>query len=56
VIGHDSIDKGLSKLANVFPIVVSAKCVLLRMNKKVFDEKIWKRLKSQELEVRTRRL
>jgi len=43
VIGHDTLDGGMSIMGQVFPIVASQKCVLLQVDKEVFENKIWKR-------------
>ena len=43
VIGHDTLDTGISQLGQVFPIVLSTKCLLLKVKQKFFDERIWKR-------------
>ena len=56
VIGHDSLDGGMSKLGQVFNIVASCKCVLLKVDKQVFDDKIWRRTKIQKTEIKIRAL
>ena len=37
VIGHDTLDKGLSRLGQAFPVVTSEQCDLVRVNKVFFQ-------------------
>lgn len=52
VLGHHSLDNGLSSLGQAFPTVTSLKCVLLRCNKQYFDKHLWKYTLNTELEVK----
>ena len=54
VLGHKTLDRGLSSLGQAFPIVASNKCVLLKCNRQYFDKKIWKRTLDTQLEVKMR--
>lgn len=54
VLGHKTLDCGLSSLGQAFPIVASNKCVLLKCNRQYFDKKIWKRTLDTQMEVKMR--
>lgn len=56
VIGHPTIDGGVSLMGQVFPIAVSERCVLLKVRTQVFDEKIWPLTKDVKTEVKIRHL
>lgn len=52
VLGHPTLDGGLSSLGQAFPTVVTKDCVLLRCNKQFFDSQIWPKTLNSHLEVR----
>jgi hypothetical protein len=56
VIGHDTLDTGISQLGQVFPIVLSKQCLLLKVKQTYFDEVIWKRSLNAQMEVRIRQI
>ena len=52
VLGHPTLDGGVSLLGQVFQIVVSEKCMLLRVKRDYFDVEIWARTKSIDHDIR----
>ena len=52
VLGHHSLDNGLSSLGQAFPTVVSTNCVLLRCNKQFFETHIWQKSLNLSMEVK----
>jgi len=51
VIGHPSLDNGLSSLGQSFAMVASTECDLVRCNKQYFHSNIWKATLNPEMEV-----
>ena len=52
ILCHKTLDQGYSLLGSVFPIVVSQRCVLVRMTEKLFDQEVWANCKDRKLEVK----
>lgn len=52
VLGHPSLDGGISLLGQVFPVVISTKCVLIKVKRQYFDQVIWPKTKSFQIDVR----
>ena len=52
VLGHPTLDGGVSRLGQVFPIVVSSNCHLIRVDIKYFEKMIWARSKNYKIDVR----
>jgi len=51
VLGHPKIDGGVSLLGQVFPIVMSKLCVLVKVDKEYFEKMIWNRSKNYKIDV-----
>ena len=56
VIGHDTLDTGISQMGQVFSIVISQRCLLLKTSQAYFDDHIWKRTLNTTMEVKIRHL
>ena len=52
VLGHSTLDGGISLLGQVFPVVISTKCVLIKVRRDYFDTMIWPQTKSVQIDVR----
>lgn len=56
VLGHPRLDDGVSLMGQVYQVVVSKKCVLIKMPIKLFDQRVWKETMSTQMIVRANML
>ena len=56
VLGHPKLDNGVSLMGQVYQVVVSSICVLIKMPIELFDERVWKQTMNTKLIVRANML
>ena len=51
VIGHPTIDAGISLMGQVFPVTISNFALLIKVKKDYFDQYIWSKLRNLKFDI-----